>query len=73
MNYRTAGKSSDFLHKPMKDWPQEYFRPDLKQVEKKVRKKQTIASMAAGKSVINCNAYSTWKKLIKINCTGFTA
>jgi hypothetical protein len=59
----------DFLSKPVEEWPQEDFKPDVKEVEKEVRKKQTIVSAAvttAKESVIDCNVYSTWKKLIRV-------
>ena len=49
--------------------PQEDFKPDVKEVEEEVRKKQTVASAAvttAKESVIGCNVYSTWKKLIRV-------
>lgn len=59
----------EFLRRPMDEWPQEDSRPDVKEVEKEVRKKQTVASVAvttATESLIDCNVYSTWKKLIRV-------
>jgi hypothetical protein len=53
----------------MEEWPQEDFKTDVKEVEKEVRKKQTVAFAAVTtetESVIDCNVYSTWKKLIRV-------
>jgi hypothetical protein len=52
----------EFLHKHMEEWPQEDFKTDVKEVEKEVRKKQTVAFAAVTtetESVIDCNVYST--------------
>ena len=64
----------EFLHKPIDEWPREDVRPDVKEVEREVRKKQTVASISlatATESVIDCNAYSTWKKLIRVTAWVF--
>ena len=48
---------------------QEDFKPDVKEVKKEVRKKQTVAFAAvttARESVIDCNVCWTWKKLIRV-------
>ena len=42
----------DFLRKPTEEWPQEGFKPDVKEVEKEVRKKQTVAVQRQRKSVL---------------------
>ena len=59
----------EFLRKPKEEWPQDGFKADVEEVEKEVRKKQTVASAAvttANESVVDCNAYSTWRKLVRV-------
>ena len=42
------------------------MKPDVDEVEKEVRMKQIVASTAIMKSVIDCNAYSSLKKLVRV-------
>ncbi|XP_028394872.1 uncharacterized protein LOC114519015 [Dendronephthya gigantea] len=56
----------EFLRRPKEEWPQEDLKPDVIEIEKEVRKKQMVASAAVTKSVIDCNTYSSWKKLVRV-------
>jgi hypothetical protein len=67
----------DILRKPVEERPQEDFKPDVKEVGKEVRKKQTVASAAvttAKESVIyRLQCIFDMEEVNQSHCMGITA
>ena len=60
----------EFLCQPNNDWPKEDIKPDTAEVERECIRKKTVGVVTSGEvgmqNVINCEDYSSWKRLIRI-------
>lgn len=54
------------LLRPKEEWPQEDATTNQAEVEKENRKVQIIGAVTASICIINCNNYSSWKKLLRV-------
>ena len=56
----------EFLQSQEDVWPVEHGTPDVKEVNKEKRKAQVVYVAAVSESVINCQRFSTWKRLLRV-------
>ena len=56
----------DFLQLREELWPVEDDKPDLKEVNKEKRKIEVACAAAVTEPVVNCQDFSTWRRLLRV-------
>ena len=60
-----------FLQLPEDHWPVEHGAPDVTEVNKERRKVQITCAAAVCQPIINCQEFSTWRRLLRVTAYVF--